>query len=77
MAITFLNIIKLLKQLRLITREQSSSITSESTFYHVTDKGVNAYSKWVKDFLNSTRFTYKLGENKETCRYHNECLLLV
>jgi predicted transcriptional regulator len=44
---------------------ESIKTSSESTFYHVTDKGVNAYSKWVKDFLDFTRFTYKVGENKK------------
>jgi hypothetical protein len=40
--------------------------SSESTFYHVTNKGVNAYSKWVKDFLDFTRFTHnKLTRTKK------------
>lgn len=34
--------------------------TSDSTFYHVTDKGVEAYSRWVKNFLNFTRSAYGL-----------------
>lgn len=34
--------------------------TSDSTFYHVTDKGVEAYSRWVKSFLNFTRSAYGL-----------------
>jgi predicted transcriptional regulator len=56
---------------------ESIKTSSESTFYHVTDKGVNAYSKWVKDFLNFTRFTYnKPGESKENGQYHNNYLLL-
>jgi hypothetical protein len=52
--------------------------SSESTFYHVTNKRVNAYSKWVKDFLDFTRFTHnKLDENKEKGTYPNSCLLLL
>lgn len=57
---------------------ESIKTSSESTFYHVTDKGVNAYSKWVKDFLDFTRFTHnKLGENEEDDTYHNNYLLLI
>jgi DNA-binding PadR family transcriptional regulator len=41
----------------------SSIKTSDSTFYHVTDKGVEAYSKWVKSFLNFTRAAYGLEDN--------------
>ena len=33
----------------------SSIKTSDSTFYHVTDKGVEAYSRGIKSFLNFTR----------------------
>ncbi len=44
---------------------ESIKTSSESTFYHVTDKGVSAYSKWVKDFLDFTRLTYKLEQNRE------------
>ncbi len=57
---------------------ESIKTSSESTFYHVTDKGVNAYSKWVKDFLDFTRFTHnKLSKDKENDRYQNNYLLLV
>lgn len=50
---------------------ESIKTSSESTFYHITDKGANAYSKWVKDFLDFTRFSYnKLSENKGHGRYH-------
>ena len=41
----------------------SSIKTSDSTFYHVTDKGVEAYSRWVKSFLNFTRSAYRLEDN--------------
>jgi DNA-binding PadR family transcriptional regulator len=41
----------------------SSIKTSDSTFYHVTDKGLEAYSKWVKSFLNFTRSAYGLEDN--------------
>jgi DNA-binding PadR family transcriptional regulator len=37
--------------------------TSDSTFYNVTDKGVEAYSRWVKNFLNFTRSAYGLEDN--------------
>jgi DNA-binding PadR family transcriptional regulator len=37
--------------------------TSDSTFYQVTDKGVEAYSRWVKSFLNFTRSAYGLEDN--------------
>jgi predicted transcriptional regulator len=29
---------------------ESIKTSSESTFYHITNKGINAYSKWVRDF---------------------------
>ena len=41
----------------------SSIKTSDSTFYHVTDKGVEAYSRWVKSFLNFTRLAYGIEED--------------
>ena len=48
----------------MLTLENQSLInsikTSDSTFYHVTDKGVEAYSTWVKSFLNFTRSAYGL-----------------
>jgi len=37
--------------------------TSDSTFYHVTDRGIEAYSRWVKSFLNFTRSAYGLEDN--------------
>jgi DNA-binding PadR family transcriptional regulator len=41
----------------------SSIKTSDSTFYHVTEKGVEAYSRWVKSFLNFTRSAYGLEDD--------------
>ena len=29
---------------------ESIKTSSESTFYHITNKGINAYSKWVRGF---------------------------
>ena len=29
--------------------------TSDSTFYQITNKGIEAYSKWVKEFLDFAR----------------------
>ena len=40
----------------------SSIKTSDSTFYHITEKGVEAYSMWVKSFLNFTRAAYDLDD---------------
>jgi hypothetical protein len=40
--------------------------TSESTFYKTTEKGVNAYSKWIKDFLSFARFSYDFISNKKS-----------
>ncbi|HZD36561.1 MAG TPA: hypothetical protein VE130_15255 [Nitrososphaeraceae archaeon] len=37
--------------------------TSDSTFYSVTEKGVEAYSRWVKSFLNFTRSAYGLEDD--------------
>ena len=42
----------------------SSIKTSDSTFYHVTDKGSEAYSRWVKGLLNFTRSAYGLENTK-------------
>lgn len=45
---------------------ESIKTSSESTFYQVTDEGTYAYSKWVKDFLNFTRFSYNnVSENNK------------
>ena len=41
----------------------SSIKTSDSTFYYVTEKGFEAYSKWVKSFLNFTRATYEIDDS--------------
>lgn len=43
---------------------ESIKTSSESTFYKTTEKGSNAYSKWVKDFLSFARFSYNFGSNK-------------
>lgn len=40
----------------------SSIKTSDSTFYQVTDKGSEAYLRWVKGFLNFTRSAYGLED---------------
>lgn len=37
--------------------------TSDSTFYHITEKGVEAYSIWVKSFLNFTRAAYEIDDS--------------
>lgn len=42
---------------------KSINTSSGSTFYQVTDKGTNAYFKWVKDYLDFARFA------KETNRW--------
>ena len=34
----------------------SSVKTPNATFYQITEKGKEAYSKWVKDFLDFARF---------------------
>jgi predicted transcriptional regulator len=31
--------------------------TPNATFYQITEKGINAYFKWIKDFLDFARFT--------------------
>jgi DNA-binding PadR family transcriptional regulator len=41
----------------------SSIKTSDSTFYYVTEKGAEAYSRWVKSFLNFTRLAYGIEED--------------
>jgi chromosome segregation and condensation protein ScpB len=41
----------------------SSIKTSDSTFYHATDKGLDAYSMGVKSFLNFTRAAYEIDDN--------------
>lgn len=44
---------------------ESMKTSSESTFYKITEKGANAYYKWVKDFLNFARFSYEFNEGKK------------
>jgi predicted nucleic-acid-binding protein len=34
---------------------KSIKTSADSTFYQVTNKGIDAYSKWVKDFLDFAR----------------------
>ena len=34
-----------------------STKTPNATFYQVTEKGVEAYFKWIKDFLDFARFS--------------------
>jgi DNA-binding PadR family transcriptional regulator len=43
---------------------ESIKTSSEFTFYRTTEKGNNAYSKWVKDFLDFARFSYDFNLNK-------------
>jgi hypothetical protein len=38
-------------------------MTSDSTLYHVTEKGIEAYSRRAKGFLNFTRSAYGLEDN--------------
>ena len=44
----------------------SSIKTSDSTFYHVTEKGTESYSRWVKSFLNFTRSAYGLEDDNNS-----------
>jgi DNA-binding PadR family transcriptional regulator len=34
-----------------------STKTPNATFYQITEKGINAYFMWIKDFLDFARFT--------------------
>jgi predicted nucleic-acid-binding protein len=34
---------------------KSIKTSADSTFYQVANKGIDAYSKWVKDFLDFAR----------------------
>lgn len=34
-----------------------STKTPNATFYQITEKGVDAYFKWIKDFLDFARFS--------------------
>ena len=34
-----------------------STKTPNATFYQITEKGINAYFRWIKDFLDFARFT--------------------
>ena len=36
---------------------KSINTSSNVTFYQITEKGIEAYSKWIKDFLNFARST--------------------
>lgn len=36
-----------------------STKTPSATFYQITDKGIEAYFKWIKDFLDFARFSSK------------------
>jgi DNA-binding PadR family transcriptional regulator len=33
-----------------------STKTPNATFYQITENGIEAYFKWIKDFLNFARF---------------------
>jgi DNA-binding PadR family transcriptional regulator len=35
----------------------SSTKTPNANFYQITPKGIEAYSKWIKDFLDFARFS--------------------
>jgi predicted transcriptional regulator len=37
--------------------------TSDSIYYQVTEKGIEAYSRWVKDYLDFVRFTNELNKS--------------
>jgi len=37
--------------------------TSDSTYYEVTKKGIDAYSKWVKDYLDFVRYVNEINKN--------------
>ncbi|HXS60341.1 MAG TPA: hypothetical protein VN703_05960 [Candidatus Sulfopaludibacter sp.] len=39
--------------------------TTESTFYKSTDKGNDAYVKWVKNFLSFVRSSYQFKEGDD------------
>jgi DNA-binding PadR family transcriptional regulator len=39
---------------------KSIKTTSETVFYQVTDKGIEAYYKWVKDYLDFIRSANEL-----------------
>ncbi len=34
-----------------------STKTPNATFYQITEKGIDAYFKWIKDFLDFARFS--------------------
>jgi DNA-binding PadR family transcriptional regulator len=48
------------------TLEQNGFIksikTSNSTYYQATEKGLKAYAKWAKDFLDFARFNSTLHD---------------
>jgi DNA-binding PadR family transcriptional regulator len=44
---------------------KSVKTSSNVTFYIITEKGIEAYSKWVKEFLNFARSTNEIKEEEE------------
>ncbi len=40
--------------------------TSNAIFYQITEKGIEAYSKWIKDFLNFARHVNKTEDEHIT-----------
>lgn len=40
-----------------------STRTPNATFYQITEKGIEAYFKWVKDFLDFSRFVSESNNN--------------
>jgi DNA-binding PadR family transcriptional regulator len=42
---------------------KSIKTTSDTVFYQVTDKGIEAYYKWVKDYLDFVRSANELNNN--------------
>lgn len=51
------NIMEILEQNRFIRSIRASSTV---TFYQITDRGVEAYQKWIRDYLNFVRTTTKV-----------------
>jgi DNA-binding PadR family transcriptional regulator len=46
----------------------STKTYSNSTFYEITERGLEAYSKWVKDFLQFARSATENNNNKKSDR---------
>jgi hypothetical protein len=44
---------------------KSVKTSSNVTFYMITEKGIEAYSKWVKEFLNFARSTNEIKEEEK------------